>query len=231
MKKFPIELIVAATPDGEIGYDNTIPWQLRGDLKRFKDLTMGHVLIMGRKTYESLPVSLRGRSIVVVSQSLMSQNNGNRQPPADFQSFVGGIGCKVQFAHSLMDALMVAMIDTVLNDQKIFIAGGAGIYDEALEMLQEHPQMELRVHLTTVYKEPHTGAYDTKIKNISLLDNFTVAADPIEVYDELYETHDEMTKRVGPQHLDPGGWYWPDSPKPILLSRTLSHTYTTLVRE
>lgn len=223
MKKFPIELIVAATPDGEIGYENTIPWQLKGDLKRFRDLTMGHVLIMGRKTYESLPVSLRGRSIVVVSQSLIAENNGNRQPGPGFQSFIGSIGCRIQFAHSLMDALMVAMIDTVLNDQKIFIAGGAGIYDEALEMLLEHPQMELRVHLTTVYKEPQVG-YDTKIENIHLLDHFNVVGDPEEVYDEVF-------KELEVQHLDPGGWYWPDPPKPSLLSRTLSHTYTTLVRE
>lgn len=52
-------IIVAAAQNGVIGKDGKLPWHLPGDLKRFKELTMGHTLIMGRKTFESLPPKVR----------------------------------------------------------------------------------------------------------------------------------------------------------------------------
>ena len=62
-------LIVAAAENGVIGVDNRLPWRLPADLARFKRLTMGHHLIMGRKTYESIGRPLPGRITVVLSRS------------------------------------------------------------------------------------------------------------------------------------------------------------------
>lgn len=65
-----INLIFAASLDGFIGKDGTIPWSVPEDLARFKELTQGHHLVMGRKTWESLPVRpLKGRNSIVLSHT------------------------------------------------------------------------------------------------------------------------------------------------------------------
>jgi len=61
--------LIAITPGGVIGRDGDLPWKLSSDLRRFKQLTMGGVLIMGRKTYESIGRPLPGRANVVVSRN------------------------------------------------------------------------------------------------------------------------------------------------------------------
>lgn len=62
-----LSIIVAMTPERVIGVDNRLPWHLPEDLKRFKRLTMGHPIIMGRKTFESIGRALPGRQNIVVS--------------------------------------------------------------------------------------------------------------------------------------------------------------------
>ncbi len=62
-------LVVAMANNGVIGRDNGLPWKLRSDLLRFKARTMGHCLVMGRKTYESIGRPLPGRQTIVVSRS------------------------------------------------------------------------------------------------------------------------------------------------------------------
>jgi dihydrofolate reductase len=64
-----ITLIAAVAANGIIGRDNRLPWHLPEDLKHFKALTMGHPMIMGRKTWESLPGRLPGRPHIVVSRN------------------------------------------------------------------------------------------------------------------------------------------------------------------
>ncbi len=64
-----LAIIVAMTPQGLIGKDNQIPWHLPADLKRFKNITMGHPIIMGRKTFESLPKILPGRLHIVLTRN------------------------------------------------------------------------------------------------------------------------------------------------------------------
>src|SRR4051812_42290706 len=61
-----LSLIVAMTRGGVIGRQGSLPWKLSADLKRFKSLTMGHAIIMGRKTYESLGRVLPGRTSIVI---------------------------------------------------------------------------------------------------------------------------------------------------------------------
>lgn len=70
-----VTVIVAADPNGVIGVDNRIPWHYKADFKRFKERTMGGILVMGRKTYESIPATksgefLPGRKVVVVSRKM-----------------------------------------------------------------------------------------------------------------------------------------------------------------
>lgn len=64
-----VHIIYATTPDGVIGNDGKLPWKQANDLKRFKDLTTGHHVLMGRKTYESLPNRLHGRVELVLSKT------------------------------------------------------------------------------------------------------------------------------------------------------------------
>jgi len=106
-----VSLIVAMARNGVIGKDNRLPWHLPEDLKRFKRLTMGHHIIMGRKTYESIGKLLPGRTTVIVSRS---------------QDYLvpGAI-----IAHSLEEA-----IDRCANNDEIFVIGGAEIYRAALPL-------------------------------------------------------------------------------------------------
>ena len=68
MERPHITIVVARAINGVIGRDNALPWHIPGDLKRFKALTMGSAMIMGRKTFESLPRLLPGRRHIVLSR-------------------------------------------------------------------------------------------------------------------------------------------------------------------
>lgn len=167
-----LEVILAATPAGEIGYKNTIPWRLVGDLRRFKQLTMGHTLIMGRNTYESLPGSLDGRDVIVVSKSLVQKNVDSR-PWGEILDEEHHVCCLKVLSNSTVYAaatLEIALeVAARLQGTKVFIAGGASLYEEFLS----HPETVDLVHLTLVYKQPDIPAgetYDAKIENFNLRD-------------------------------------------------------------
>ena len=106
-----VTLIVACARDGVIGRGNQIPWRLPEDLKLFKATTLGHVLIMGRRTFESIGRPLPGRTTVVIS----------RNP--DWRAE----GCLL--ADSVDAALALAHRE---NRGEIFVAGGADIYRQTL---------------------------------------------------------------------------------------------------
>jgi len=109
-KKKPLIILIAAMAANRvIGRNNTMPWHLPEDLAHFKKVTMGHVLVMGRKTFESIGKPLPGRKNVVIS----------RNP--------GFVYPGVTLAASLEDAL-----DQACHEQKIYIAGGGEIYRQAL---------------------------------------------------------------------------------------------------
>ncbi|MDD2913697.1 MAG: dihydrofolate reductase [Gallionella sp.] len=104
-----LSIIVAMAKNRTIGIDNTLPWRIPEDLKHFKALTMGHHMIMGRKTFESIGKPLPGRTTVVVSRDHSLKIEG----------------CIV--AHSLPEALAACA-----SDPQIFVVGGADIYAQAL---------------------------------------------------------------------------------------------------
>jgi dihydrofolate reductase len=105
-----LSLIVAMSKNQIIGRNGGLPWRLRSDLIRFKKITMGHTLIMGRKTFESIGRVLPGRRTIVVSRTLTS--------------VVG-----VDTAESLAEALAMSQSDT-----EPFVVGGGEIYQQALPM-------------------------------------------------------------------------------------------------
>lgn len=104
----PLGLIVALAKNRGIGLHGALPWHVPEDLKRFKALTMGHALIMGRKTHESIGKALPGRRNIVVTR-------GHQTFP----------GCEV--VASLGSALQL-----VSDDALPFIIGGAQLYADAL---------------------------------------------------------------------------------------------------
>ena len=104
MDKPPITIVVARAQNGVIGRDGKLPWHLPADLKRFKALTMGSVMVMGRKTFESLPGLLPGRRHIVLTR--------------DRDWTVPG----AEVAHSVEEALRLA------EDQPLSIIGGADIF-------------------------------------------------------------------------------------------------------
>jgi dihydrofolate reductase len=105
-----ITIVAAVASNGVIGHEGGIPWRRPGDQRRAKELTMGHVLVMGRRTYESIGRPLPGRTTVVVT----------RRP--DWR--VDG----VVVASSVDAALDVA----AEHDPQVFVFGGAEIYAAAL---------------------------------------------------------------------------------------------------
>jgi dihydrofolate reductase len=118
-----LSAIVAMAANRVIGTHNQLPWRLPADLARFKRLTMGHTLIMGRKTYESIGRPLPGRTFVVVTRQQGYAPQG------------------VKVAHSVDQALELAQ-----GDDEVFIAGGAELYAQTMDRLD-------RLYLTRIERD------------------------------------------------------------------------------
>src|SRR5258706_8941661 len=118
-----------------IGANNALPWHLSSDLKRFKALTMGHHIIMGRRTFESIGRILPGRTSVVVT----------RNPRISFE------GAAV--AHSLGEALEISA-----GDDEVFVIGGEQIFREALPMAS-------RIHATEIARDYVGNTHFPELEN------------------------------------------------------------------
>lgn len=128
MSKPQINLIWAQNAEDYIGKDGGIPWKHSGDMARFKELTMGHTVIMGRKTWESLPEKFRplpGRKNIVITRNVNVQAMNNLQSGA-------------AFAASLDEALK-----NVPEGQIAWIIGGREIYELAMPLAN-------RIYVTAV---------------------------------------------------------------------------------
>jgi dihydrofolate reductase len=107
-----ISIIAAMSDNRVIGREGKLPWHIPADLARFKSLTMGHAIVMGRKTYEGIGHPLPGRQNIVVS---------SKSGPIE--------GCQV--VRSLQEA-----VEAVSGDEELFICGGAELYREAFPVSQ-----------------------------------------------------------------------------------------------
>ena len=120
-----LSIIAALSSNNVIGRNNQLPWHLGSDLKRFKALTMGHHLIMGRRTFASVGKPLPGRVNVVITSDTAFTAPG------------------VTVVHSLEEGIRLA-VDA--GDQEPFIAGGAVVYEQAIHRAD-------RMYLTRVHAE------------------------------------------------------------------------------
>ncbi|MBX3206981.1 MAG: dihydrofolate reductase [Labilithrix sp.] len=124
-----LALVVAIADGGVIGKDGALPWRIPEDLQHFKAATMGHAIIMGRKTHASIGRPLAGRRNIVVSRTADSFD-----------------GCEL--ARSLEEAIALART----TDEEPRIIGGARIYEEALPLAT-------RVFLTEVHRKVDGDAF------------------------------------------------------------------------
>jgi dihydrofolate reductase len=110
--KLEVVIIAAMARNRVIGINNRLPWSIREDTLHFKELTLGHPCVMGRKTWESLPVKpLPGRENIVISSSLRSAETGMML----FDSLAKALGfCETR------------------QYGKVFICGGGALYNEAI---------------------------------------------------------------------------------------------------
>lgn len=132
--KSELTIIVAAAENDAIGKGNKLIWHLSDDLKRFKSLTSGHHIIMGRKTFESFPKPLPNRTHVVITRQ------------ADYSAPQGVI-----LVNSLEDA-----IDVAKNDSRAFIIGGGQIYKQAMSLVD-------KIELTRVHHDFEADTFFPKI--------------------------------------------------------------------
>jgi len=126
-----IVFVVAVADNGVIGHNNAMPWRLKSDLQRFKAMTIGKPVIMGRKTFLSIGQPLPGRTNIVVTRDCAFRADG------------------AEIAHSFEEALGIASRDT---PDEIMIIGGEAIFAAALPLAQ-------RVELTEITAAPEGDAF------------------------------------------------------------------------
>ena len=117
----PLSLIVAYAENRTIGRENTLPWKLAGDLAHFKRTTLGHPIIMGRKTWDSLGRPLPGRRNIVISRDGSKAAQG------------------AEFVISLAEALK-----RLSPNEHAYIIGGAQIYQQALPLVDHVVATEVK---------------------------------------------------------------------------------------
>lgn len=120
-----LTIVVAVSDNGVIGREGDLPWRLSADLRRFKRTTMGHHLLMGRKTYESIGRLLPGRTTTILTRS------------ADYAVDGAIIG-------NSLDDLLAKIADSETPDSEIFVVGGGEVYKSALAQ-------STRMHFTRVH--------------------------------------------------------------------------------
>lgn len=152
-------IIVAVSNNHVIGKQGKLPWHMPADMKHFKNITMGHHVIVGRKTFESIPHGLPGRNIIVLSQE---------------------VGYQTENATVVLSFESAFRIAEKAHETEVFIAGGAAIYQEAVKWVDKiyltrieteiagdafFPELNERAwtKLSSIYHPPdihHAYAYD-----------------------------------------------------------------------
>lgn len=104
-----INIIASVGKNNELGKNNKLIWKIPSDMKFFKDITMGHIVVMGRRTYESLPAKLTGRKMIVITSKKIND-----------------------------DVLLIDSVDKLLDlyldsKEEVFVIGGSSIYEQFIE--------------------------------------------------------------------------------------------------
>ncbi|MCX8525059.1 dihydrofolate reductase [Chryseobacterium formosus] len=161
-------IVVAMGEKNEIGSDNQLLWHLPKDLKHFKDLTSGHPIIMGRKTYESIGKALPNRTNIVVSRKKNWFQEGIL--------IVGSIKEAVKFAKKI--------------DENIFIIGGGNIYEQTMEIVD-------KLEVTLVKANLEADTYFPKInpKFWKLTSEICHEKDVKNQYDFCFQTYEKVESK------------------------------------
>lgn len=131
-----ITIIAAAGENNELGKDNDLVWHLPDDFKRFKQLTTGHHIIMGRKTFESFPKPLPNRTHVVITRNPDYKKEG-----------------------AIVTNSMESALEIAKNDNEIFIIGGGEIYtlglpfSDKIELTRVHANFDVDTYFPEIPKE------------------------------------------------------------------------------
>lgn len=168
-----VSLIAAISENGVIGHAGDMPWHLSSDLRRFKLLTMGHHIVMGRKTYESIGRLLPGRTTIIVSR--------NPDLSVDGAVVVGDLPGALQAADS---------------DSEVFIVGGGEIYRLAMPLVG-------RMYITRVHTSIPGDTTFPPIdwNHWQLTGSEQGHADPQNDFDFTFEIYDRLGQEPGQQEM------------------------------
>ncbi len=128
-------IIAAIANNNVIGSENRLIWHLPADLKHFRELTMGHTLIMGRKTFESIGKPLKGRKTIVVTSGKDYDAQGE------------------QVAHHIKEAVRM-----VKDEKEVFVAGGSDIYEQTIDLYHTR-----RMYITRIFANFEGDAFFPEI--------------------------------------------------------------------
>ena len=157
-----LSLIVAISNNGVIGHQGQLPWHLSADLQRFKRITMGHHIIMGRVTYESIDRLLPGRTSVILTR---------------------------QQDYAIEGALVAGSIgvacDLAAADEEAFIIGGSSVYESALDIVE-------RIYLTRVLADVQGDTFFPPLELVKwqLVESEELSADDRNDHDYRFEIYD-----------------------------------------
>jgi dihydrofolate reductase len=158
-----VTLIAAVAANGVIGAGNDMPWHLPGEQQRFKELTWGHPIVMGRKTFESIGRALPGRTSIVVTRS------PSWAPP-------GGPAREILVAAGVDEALEIAYG----IDDDVYVIGGGEVYAATIDRAD-------RLEITEVHLEPEGDAFFPKVEPATW---FETAREPHEGF--TYVTYERV---------------------------------------
>lgn len=131
--------VVAVSENRCIGYKNKLPWHIPKDLSHFRELTMGNAVIMGRRTYQSLPIRLKGRREIVLSKKWYND-----------RVFINGIEVYPTIEKAIKQL-------NKENIDKAFIIGGSEVYKTTMHLLDE-------LYVTVIHKEVNGDKYFPKVR-------------------------------------------------------------------
>lgn len=161
-----LTMIAAAAENNALGKDNDLIWHISEDLKRFKRLTTGHAIIMGRKTFESMPKALPNRTNIVLTQKKDYTAEG------------------AEVVHTLEDALAL-----VKNDMQPFIIGGGQIYSLFMPLCD-------RIELTRVHHEFDADVFFPEIDTTAfeIISEERIEQSENQPYNYTYFTYQKIKK-------------------------------------
>jgi dihydrofolate reductase len=182
-------LVARSSPSHIIGVDNKLPWHLRTDLQRFKKITLGHVVLMGRSTFDSIGRPLPGRTNLILSRRPANDQEINFWSPTPN-------GTSLIWCHSREDAMYLADIRTLADEKKeFFVIGGEQMYSLFSDLGN-------RVHLTEVFaplpRDAGDAYFDLRFdkRKWEAIFEENVPAGPNDEYPSRYTIYDRRAKTV-----------------------------------